>query len=139
LIDAYFDTSAILNMLLAEPGALLSDAVWMVADSVAAPLLLYVEARSAIARARRGRRISPADAGIAVQDLNALAARLDFVEPSRGIVWRAAALAEVHRLRGYDAVHLASAIEAATTTVVTSDLRLAEAARAEGLLVHVPA
>jgi predicted nucleic acid-binding protein len=60
--------------------------------------------------------------------------------PPRRVVWRAAALAEVHALRGYDAVHLASALDVGEAAYfVTSDRQLANAARAEGFPVYVPA
>jgi uncharacterized protein len=136
----YFDTSALVKLLMPEAGSAPAVDVWAAADVPMASLLLYVEARAAIARARRGQRLTRLGAARALAKLDVLLERLKLIRPTREVVWRAAALAEVHALRGYDAVHLASALEMGPdTTVVTADRRLAEAARAEGLAAFVPA
>jgi hypothetical protein len=59
------------------------------------------------------------------------------VDVSEGIVRHAGDLAERHDLRGYDAVHLASALAVvpAGEPLVTWDTALADAARLEGLAV----
>jgi predicted nucleic acid-binding protein len=55
-------------------------------------------------------------------------------------VHEAGELAEARALRGFDAVHLASALQnGPDTVVVTGDKRLAAAARAEGLVVLLAA
>lgn len=103
--------------------------------------LVYPEASSAVARARRGNRLSVPRARTAGVVLEALVGAVELLEPTRELVWRAGALASAHGLSGYDAVHLSTAIEAGRhlVTVVTADARLAAAAAAEGLRVVVPA
>ncbi|MFO7573056.1 MAG: type II toxin-antitoxin system VapC family toxin [Gaiellaceae bacterium] len=56
-------------------------------------------------------------------------------KPIPELATRAGELAERHGLRGYDAVHLASALEidAEDTLLVTSDGRLTQAAHSLGL------
>ena len=54
---AFFDTSALLKLIIAEPGEEAALGVWGDADEVVASVLLYPEARAALARARRGRRV----------------------------------------------------------------------------------
>jgi len=71
----------------------------------------------------------------------------DLIACSRAIINRAVTPTQNHRLRGYDAVHLATALitnEAHTTaglsplTFVAADHDLATAARAEGLAAENP-
>src|SRR2546428_789223 len=57
------------------------------------------------------------------------------VVPDMQLVRRAAALAEQEALRGYDAVHLAGALEAQVDVFVCSDTNLVRAARNCGLRV----
>ena len=73
--------------------------------------------------------------------------RLDVIEPSRAIVDAAADLAVRHRLRGYDAIQLASALQARqmltwigepSPLLMSSDLELNTSAAAEGLAVQNP-
>lgn len=66
---------------------------------------------------------------------------MDGVELTEGLALRAGELAEIFALRGYDAVHLASAEAIADddTALVTADHDLASAAASLGLLAVVPA
>jgi predicted nucleic acid-binding protein len=62
---------------------------------------------------------------------------LEAIDPAWQIVQRAGGLAEQHALRGYDAVHLATALEVLgeDDVLVTWDDDLARAAQATGLAV----
>lgn len=137
---AYFDTSAFVKLLVDEPGSERATDLWREADGVTASLLLYVEARAALAQGARTGRFSAHVERAASTTLDALADVVDFVRPTRDIVWTAGNLACVHSLRGYDAVHLASALRLGTETVfVTADRKLANAGGVAGLVVEVPA
>lgn len=77
---------------------------------MATSTLTLVEARAALARRRRAGDASAAQyrgAVTALADDWERYVRLEVTEP---LVRRAAELAEAHRLRGYDALHLASAL-----------------------------
>lgn len=76
-----------------------------------------------------------------VAGLTELWLEMDGVPLDEELAMRAGALAEVFALRGYDAVHLASAevIADADTALVTADHDLASAATSLGLLAVVPA
>ncbi|MGE0126891.1 MAG: type II toxin-antitoxin system VapC family toxin [Blastocatellales bacterium] len=74
-------------------------------------------------------------------------ARLAVVAITESVVVEALRLAEIHALRGYDALQLASALEAnrrraqhnlPPLTLVSSDGELNQAAQAEGLIVDDP-
>lgn len=132
----YFDTSAFVKLFLVEHGSEFTKVAWDTAPTTASSLLLCPEARSALARARRyGREVTVArdEVPAAVED------RLDtshVITPTYRLLRDAGELAETRALRGFDAVHLASALETGPQTVmVTGDKRLARAAEAEGLVV----
>lgn len=60
----YFDTSAFVALIVAEPGTQLATRLWQEADRVVTCELLYVEAAAALAQARRLERLEE-DAHIA--------------------------------------------------------------------------
>jgi predicted nucleic acid-binding protein len=134
---AYIDTSALIKLLVHEDGSDLADELWSRASSRLASRLVYPEARAALAAAQRSRRIDVSSHGTAVKDLDGACAAMTLV----GIDWELAIdagdLAERYSLRGYDAVHLATAlsIDDAELALVTWDRDLARAAGAAGLAV----
>ncbi len=89
-----------------------------------------VEVRSAVTRRLAGRRRERARRRLAAQRDEMLIVRLDDL-----LIEEAGDLAEAHRLRSLDAVHLAAALSLADKTVVlaTWDAELKVAARARGL------
>ena len=96
---------------------------------------MYPEARAAIAAAARARRIS--DEVDAVDALEDVYAELRVVAIDEALVRAAGELAGRYALRGYDAVHLASAlaVEANDVVLVTWDDELGDAARATDTLL----
>jgi predicted nucleic acid-binding protein len=58
---------------------------------------------------------------------------MDAIEVTSALAQSAGDLAEVHGLRGYDAVHLAAAVLIAADVVVSADADLLAAATARGL------
>jgi uncharacterized protein len=114
------------KLLVAERGSAEAIAVWLDADRVVSSRLLYVEARAAIGRAVRTRRLG----GGVAHAASALAERLwrdiDRIDVSDSLTRSAGDLAESQRLRAYDAVHLASALSIAdrNLVVVAADLDL---------------
>ena len=137
---AYFDTSAIVKLLLDEPGSRHAQSAWDEADSRAASVALLAEARAALAAARRSSRIDATAHSVAVADLAALWEELDGIVLTENLAARAGELADELLLRGYDAIHLASAeaILDEGSVMVVSDVRLAEAAATIGLEALVP-
>ncbi|HWL38422.1 MAG TPA: type II toxin-antitoxin system VapC family toxin [Frankiaceae bacterium] len=108
---AYFDTSALVKLLFDdEPGRVVAFAAWVRSERVVASTLLYPEATAALARARRGHRLTSLTARAAFRLLEHLIEEVELVDPTRVLLWEAASMARGHRLRGYDAVHLASAL-----------------------------
>ena len=134
---AYFDTSALIPLLIEEPTSITAAEVWDTADRVASARVVYTEARAALALAQRLDRIDGATKTRAVHDLETLYDQLDRVDVDDELVRRAGMLAEKHHLRGYDAIHLAAAERIADddTVVVAGDAELCRAAHS--LRLHV--
>ena len=134
---AYFDTSALIPLLVQEPGSERASVLWNEANRIAALRVVYAEGRAALAAARRTRRITPSALRSAVEGLDRLYEQMDIVEVSDAIVRRGGDLAETHSLRGYDAVHLAAAetLRGEDIVLVAGDGTLSRAATALGLAV----
>lgn len=107
---------------------------------MASNVLVDPEGRAALASARRANRLSAGDYGKAVTDFESLQGELVMVGVDGQLARHAGELAEELGLRGYDAVHLASAFALGSeTTLVTWDRDLAGAAMSSGFGVAPPA
>jgi len=136
-VIAYFDTSAVVPLLISEPGSRRAASLWETADRVVSVRLVYPETRAALAQAQRLGRVGTRDLRDAVTELDSLFEEIDLVEVDAPLARLAGELAEIHRLRGYDAVHLAAAdrIRDPSVVVVAGDSALLDAATAEGMAV----
>lgn len=134
---AYLDTSALIPLIVEEPGSVRAGRVWDVADHVTSVRLLYAEARAALAQAVRLGRLDRGQLRRTVAALDRLYTQLDLIDVDDHVVRRAGVLAEQHALRGYDAVHLAAAERVAdeATVLASGDRDLGKAARKLGLSV----
>lgn len=130
---AYFDTSAVVPVLIVEPGTPRATQLWDAADRVVSARLVYPEGRAALAQAHRLGRLTARQLRAAVGELEARYDQLDLVEVDDELARRAGELAEAHALRGYDAVHLAAAdrLRQPDLVVVAGDVGLLAAAKAE--------
>jgi uncharacterized protein len=116
-----------------EDGSELAAALWATRHRVASSILAYPEGRAALAAARRAGRLDSGTYGRALEDFRATQAELVRVGVDEPLARHAGDLAEDLKLRGYDAVHLATALAlGADTTLVTWDTDLARAARESG-------
>jgi hypothetical protein len=127
--------------LLDEPEAPRVRVLWRQASRRAASVALIPETRAALAGARRSARIDETRHTAAVGDLERLWRELDAIEVTEKLAHRAGHLADACGLRGYDAIHLASAeaILDEGDVMIVSDTRLAEAAASLGIDALVPA
>ena len=131
----YFDTSAIVPIVIEEETSAAGTRLWQQADRVISSRLVYAEARATLAMAGRLGRLDDQNLRDAVSGLESLVADLDMVEATDRLIRRAGELAESFGLRGYDPVHLASAELAndADLVVAAGDHSLLQAAKTLGL------
>ena len=136
---AYVDTSALVKLVVPEPGSELAERLWRDAETYASPLG-FVELRAAVAAGTRRLGLDDLTAVALEEVSHAVWARVAPVQLSESLVLAAGAIAVRHGLRAADAIHLASAIEVAdglagSSVFLTFDRRLGEAARLEGFRV----
>lgn len=134
----YVDTSTVLKLIIDEDGSDRAATIWSSADAVASVNLIVVEARAALAAARRGRRLTGSQHATAVTELDTLVADLHIMSVTDEMVASAAELADLEGLRGYDAVHLAAALTVEATVLSSADTALCAAAARRGLHVANP-
>ncbi len=134
---SYFDTSAVIPLVLGEPTSERCIQLWNESVRVIGTRLVYPEARAALAQAERMQRITSSQLTTCVADLDSIMPELDLVEITESLARSAGDFAQTHRLRGYDAVHLASAALAIDEefVFVTGDNDLGAAARSVGIAV----
>ena len=135
---AYLDASALVKRYVAEVGSSEVNGLIGVAEALGTAVISRAEVSAALARAVRVKSVSK-DAGTSA--LRAFTADWDNLirlQLTEVLVARAAALAWEHGLRGYDAVHLATALFWRETldeavTVATYDRELWKSAKISGL------
>lgn len=136
----YLDTSSLVKLYVPEAGSDSVERLVETTEVVATSRLAYVEARAAFARKRRERGMTPVDYRTVIQDFDRDWESYFTVDVSEALVRMAGQLAEKHALRGYDAIHLASAVTIRQhgdqrVTFSCFDTRLRHAARREGLSI----
>jgi predicted nucleic acid-binding protein len=146
----YLDTSALVKRYAHEQGSVWVGALLAPGEShdLYTVRVTAVELVAALTRKARTGGITPADAVQAIRTFRQ-DWLLDYLilEVTAIVTERAMDLAEAHGLRGYDAVHLGTALDIqgtrqtmglATLTFVSADTTQLQAAAAEGLLVEDP-
>ena len=134
----YLETSNLVKLYVQEEDS--GDVAKLVSDAeaVATSIIAYAEARAAFARKLREKGISDEDHNRIKNDLDRDWESLFVIKLSNAIVRFAGDLAEKRSLRGFDALHLASALELQKAIPLpvlfsSSDARLLESAKEEGL------
>jgi uncharacterized protein len=136
----YFDTSALMKLVVEEEGSETAAALWDRSDAVVTTRLAYAEGRAALAAARRMGRLSEQGHQAAKREFERVWRQLRLIELAELVVQAAGDLAEQLALRGSDAIHLASAVLASDRefVLVTWDRDLGAAALTLGLAVAPP-
>ena len=133
----YFDSSALVKLVLDETGSDVAAALWNACDAALSSRLSYPEVCAALAAAARNHDLTDSEATAAADEWEVFWSSMRPIELSADVEQVAGELAVVHRLRGADAVHLASALAlgSAEVTVAVWDKRLHAGATAAGLPV----
>ncbi|MDQ3344107.1 MAG: type II toxin-antitoxin system VapC family toxin [Actinomycetota bacterium] len=133
----YFDSSALVKLVVDEDGSDTAAALWDGCDAAVSSRLAYPEVRAALAAAGRAHRLGDTERIQAEEMWQEFWAALRVVELSEAITAHAGQLAAKHALGGADAVHLASglAVGAAETVFAVWDQRLRTGAHEADLQV----
>ncbi|GAA1709142.1 hypothetical protein GCM10009745_66310 [Kribbella yunnanensis] len=125
----YFDTAALVPLLIPEPSSPVCRQLWDDADDVLTTEVTFVEAAGALAQAVRSGRITESRATEALGELDAYWRELNTIEITGSLVRRAAGLTSLQALRPYDALQCASAESARQPDLifVSGDRRLLKA------------
>lgn len=136
----YLDTSTLVKLYIEEKGSTGVRKQVRAAEHIATSMVAYPEARSALARARNKGALDEKDLRRAVRALESDMKRNVIVALSESVARMAGELAERHLLRGFDSIHIASALDLAHLSAsmvgfMTFDTRQAGAAAEEGLIL----
>jgi predicted nucleic acid-binding protein len=100
----------LVKLLVDESGTEEAQAAYKDAGGIRSTAIAHVEATAALARMRKGGRLTPARFRRAIQDLENLWRGVDSHAVSAALLAQASETARAHSLRAYDAVHLAGAL-----------------------------
>lgn len=129
----YIDTSALVKLYVEEEGRETVFEAVEKAERVATSTVAYAEARAAFARKERLGDLQERGRRQAVSDLDGEWRGFVRISVSNLVAYRAGEMAERYDLRGFDAIHLASATRLADgfsdVRFLAFDARLMEAAR----------
>jgi uncharacterized protein len=137
-VITYVDTSTLIELLIDDVGTTEAGLIWDEPDVLVSARVGHVEARAALAAARRQARVSNDVFANAVGGLEVLWSQLSVVEIDEDLMRLAGDLAAAHGLRGYDAVHLAAAHVVGADVFSSADRRLCAAAGSDGFHIANP-
>jgi predicted nucleic acid-binding protein len=141
-VIAYFDSSSIVKWFFDEPLMDLSRGIKAEAAIAVTSLVAFPEVISAIHRAHKDGRCPAADMALVRDEFLRIWPDFQRVEINDELVQHAGRLIFKHSLRGFDALHLASALllkneaEALDLFFSCFDRGLNQAAQKEGLITH---
>ena len=137
---AYLDTSALVKRYIDEIGTSQVLEIWRMSERVATSPVAFAETLSALHRRRRESSTAIERIRVALEMFRSEWPGFLKIEVSDELNTRLVALVERHPLRGFDAIHLASAMQLSDAVpddmvFVCADRRLTEVAHNEGLRV----
>ncbi len=136
----YLDTSALLKLYISEEGREIVAEAVKAAEVAATSAVAYAEARAGLARRLREEDFTEEEHRQAVSDLDRDWTTYERLAVSNLVAHLAGEMAEKYALRGFDAIHLASAKRleerADEPRFLAFDDRLTDAAKAASMLVY---
>ena len=139
---AYFDSSSIVKWFFDEPHMDLSRTIRNMASLVFTSIVCFPEVMSAIYRARKEGRCSKVDMEVVREEFLRIWPGFHWVRVNETLIQQTGQLIFRHGLRGYDSIHLASALalkeegEGIDVFFSCFDRNLNRAALKEGLPIH---
>ncbi len=136
----FWDSSAVVPLLVQEEVTYRLSELYLQEDGILTWWGTEVECASAVARLERESLLSPQEATVALERLDALARSWHLIEPLETLRQTARRFLRVHPLRAADALQLAAAFLAAegqppSLGFVCLDVRLGTAAQREGFVL----
>jgi len=133
----YFDSSALVKLIVEEEGSEVASALWDGCDAALSSRLAYAEVCAALAAAHRNHDLDDEGFAVATRGWEEFWDATRPVELTADVARHAGELAGRRALRGADAVHLASALAVGSRDLVVAvwDRRLHEGVVAERLIV----
>ncbi|MGH7813446.1 MAG: type II toxin-antitoxin system VapC family toxin [Candidatus Binataceae bacterium] len=134
----YFDTSALIKRFVEEPGSKAVEALIVAEPQIATSKVAYAEVHAGLARKLREGALTPTAHRRVARAFDSDWRACLRVDLADRILALTRDLVRRHPLRGFDAIHLASAMRLQeqlreTIQMVASDERLIAAARGEGM------
>lgn len=138
---AYLDTSALVKLYVSEQGSRALRAYASRSEALATSVVAYAEARAAFARLLRSGGTDPRQHGRRLRRLNMDWDDYVRVELTPELAREAGNIAELHGLRGFDSIHLASGLwlrerSASGLAFAAYDRRLHAAAALAGMTTY---
>lgn len=126
---AYFDTSAVIPLIINEVSSTACRRVWSSVERRVSSVVLWPESCSALAKAHRTGRLDDDSLRDAVERLERLIVQCELVNVGREAAESAASIALRFGLRGFDAVHVDAArrLHGDDFVAVTGDGQMASA------------
>lgn len=133
----YFDSSALVKLVIEEDGSDIAAALWDGCDAALCSRIGYPEVRAALAAAQRNHRLDEASGRAAGDAFENYWAAVRPIELTTTVAVHAGELSATHALPSADVIHLASALVLGQDHLVFAgwDVRLREGAAAAGLHV----
>ncbi len=136
----YLDTSSLVKLYVDEAGSDRVKGIVQEATVLSTSKIAYAEARSAFALKQKEDSIPIKILRRIVEDLMRDWESYFIIEITDGLIWFAGDIAEKHLLRGFDSIHLASAVHlkskiSSQVCFSSNDIRLNQAAEKEDLIV----
>ena len=132
----YLETSNLIKLYVEEEGTAEIKSLVKGADIVATSIISYAEARAALSRKYKEGGIEKRDYKLIKREFESDWNKYFILHVNNDIIKATGDLAEKHGLRGFDALHLASALSlkeksATSVTFSSADRKLAQAAERE--------
>ncbi len=137
MTSVYFDSSALVKLVIDEEGSNVAAQLWDGCTVALSSRLAYPEVRAALGALHRNGAMSRSGLVQAEREWGEYWSAIRAVELTVDVEQQAGAFAVEHALRGADAVHLSSALAVGPGDLIVAvwDRRLSAGARAAGLRV----
>jgi predicted nucleic acid-binding protein len=136
-VIAYFDSSALVKLFLAEPDGSIALGIWNEAELVTTSAISHLEVRAALARAVRENppRLTSTGYEDAKGTFEELWSQLFPIAVTEELIYAASNVADTYQLRAYDALQFATVLNLSEKQLLfaTSDHDLERAAQQVGI------